>query len=73
VINLYFRIFTQIFVQIPKGLNWILRGPEETDSCKKHEVENIVSGGEDVVSTSTHRIEADSAEIIKIIRFVNEK
>ncbi len=34
VIKLYFRISPRIYVKLRKGPNWILRGPEETNSSK---------------------------------------
>ncbi len=44
MISLYFRISPRIFVKIRKGPYWILRGPVETDSRRKPEVENLISG-----------------------------
>jgi hypothetical protein len=43
VIALYFRISPRIFVRIRNGPNGTLRGPGETNSRKKPEVENLVS------------------------------
>jgi len=36
-------VFPQILVEILKSPLWILRGLAETDSCKKPELENLVS------------------------------
>ncbi len=43
VINLDFRISPRFFVKIRNGPLGILKGPEETVSGKKPEVENLVS------------------------------
>jgi hypothetical protein len=42
--KIHSRISPRIFEKIRNGSNEILRGPGDTDLCKKLEVENVVSG-----------------------------
>jgi hypothetical protein len=43
VINIHSRISSRIFEKIRNGPKRVLMGPGDTDSCKKPEVENLVS------------------------------